>query len=56
MSTGPNEPRPDYLPWIVAGALLALGLGYVTYDHPALAVPLTVAMAGVGLLASLVRR
>jgi hypothetical protein len=56
MSTGPNEPRPDPTPWIATGVLLALGLGYVTYLHPALAVPITVAMGGVGLLAALVRR
>jgi hypothetical protein len=56
MPTGPNEPRPDYTPWIITGALLAGGLAYVTYLHPALASPLAVAIAAVGVLGALVRR
>ncbi|MFD5899789.1 hypothetical protein [Streptomyces sp. NPDC060366] len=34
------------LHWIVTACLVAGFLGYVTYAHPALAVPLTVAVAG----------
>ncbi|BCL33434.1 hypothetical protein GCM10017557_82930 [Streptomyces aurantiacus] len=56
MPTGPNTPRPDYTPWIATGLMLAAGLAHVTYLHPSLVPPLTVAMAGVGLLAALVRR
>lgn len=43
--TGPQTP----VPWIAAAVmLLALVLLVVTYDHPALATPLSVAMMGVG--------
>jgi hypothetical protein len=56
MPTGPNDPRPDYLPWIITGALMASGLAYVTYLHPALAAPFAVSIAAVGVLAAVVRR
>jgi hypothetical protein len=56
MPTGPNEPRPDYLPWIITGALMAVGLAYATWRHPSLAAPFAVSIAAVGVLAALVRR
>lgn len=50
MSGRPQEPRESGL---VLGLLLAVvfcGLAYVTYEHPGLATPLTVAIGGVAVV------
>ncbi|MGW7410300.1 hypothetical protein ACWGI9_42665 [Streptomyces sp. NPDC054833] len=39
---------------VLVGLVLVVGLGYVVHRRPALAAPLTVALAGAGVLAAVV--
>jgi hypothetical protein len=54
MPTGPQAPNNALIVLIAAVTLLITGMGlaYVTYEHPALAQPITVATGGIALLCS----